>query len=65
MQQNLLIGHEAGEKDGMHHPVTMLNYRTGGTPWFIVVDPNGRLLFNDFRIDADRFIAYINDQLKG
>lgn len=34
----------------------MLDYQTGGTPWFIVIDPSGRLAFSDFSIDADRLI---------
>ena len=37
----------------------MVNYRTGGTPWSIVIDKNGIVQFNDFHIyeaDAIRLI---------
>ena len=37
----------------------MVNYRTGGTPWSIVIDRNGIVQFNDFHIyeaDAIRLI---------
>lgn len=34
----------------------MCDYQTGGTPWFIVIDPTGRLVFSDFSLDADRLI---------
>lgn len=57
------MGHDAGERGGLEHPVTMLNYRTGGTPWIIVIDPQGRVIYNDFRIDPGKFIDYLNAQL--
>ena len=30
------MGHDPGTPDGERFPSTMLNYRTGGTPWTIV-----------------------------
>jgi hypothetical protein len=30
------------------HPRTMVTMRTGGTPWTVVLDPWGRVRFNDF-----------------
>lgn len=41
----------------------MNRYRTGGTPWTIIVDKKGIVRFNGFRVDADKAIPYI-DQLK-
>jgi hypothetical protein len=35
----------------------MEDYRSGGTPWFIVIDPKGEVIFNDFRLDSDRVMA--------
>lgn len=38
----------------------MRNYRTGGTPWTIVIDPEGIVRFNDFHIDAGNAIKIID-----
>ncbi|AMS41435.1 hypothetical protein N7E70_011930 [Aminobacter sp. NyZ550] len=35
----------------------MQDYRTGGTPWFIIIDPAGKVVFNDFHLDADLLIS--------
>ena len=48
------FGHDTGEGD---QPTIMADYRTGGTPWFIVIDPSGRIIHSDFRVDADAVIA--------
>ena len=34
-------------------PKIMREYRTGGTPWVIVIDKQGKVVFNDFHIDRD------------
>jgi hypothetical protein len=33
----------------------MENYCTGGTPWFVAIDPDGVVLQDGFVIDADWF----------
>ena len=38
-------------------PTVMQDYGTGGTPWFIVINPAGEVVFSDFQLDADRLIA--------
>jgi hypothetical protein len=38
-------------------PTVMQDFGTGGTPWFIVINPAGEVVFSDFQIDADRLIA--------
>ena len=45
------IGH-AGSRS--QKPRMMANYRTGGTPWTIVIDRNGVVRYNDFHITPDR-----------
>ena len=44
-------------------PDIMKKYRTGGTPWVVIVDPQGRVVFNDYHVDADAAIKGIR-QLK-
>ena len=45
------IGH-TGSRD--QKPRIMANYRTGGTPWTIVIDRNGVVRYDDFHISPDR-----------
>jgi hypothetical protein len=56
------IGHDAGNPDGDHHPHIMRAYRTGGTPWIIIIDPTGRVAYNHYSLDADKFISFIRQQ---
>lgn len=56
------MGHDAGDPDGDHRPSTMRNYRTGGTPWMILIDPRGVVVFNDFSIDAERLIDFLSQE---
>lgn len=51
------FAHDAGP-DGRFSTL-MQRYACGGTPWFIVIDPNGVVAFNHFSIDADRLIAFL------
>lgn len=32
-------------------PDIMLKYRTGGTPWVVIIDKGGKVVFNDFHVD--------------
>lgn len=38
----------------------MKNYRTGGTPWTIIIDKQGRVRFNHFHIEKDQAIQGID-----
>ncbi|NKB75656.1 MAG: redoxin domain-containing protein [Gammaproteobacteria bacterium] len=53
------MGHDAGDPDGNHRPQTMMKYRTGGTPWIIVIAPDQTVVFNDFHINVDNLISYV------
>ena len=39
----------------------MINYRTGGTPWTIIIDKEGIVRYNDFHIDSKVAIKLIAD----
>ena len=39
---------------------TMNSYKSGGTPWFILIDQEGYVVFNDFHLEVDKAIAYLN-----
>ena len=62
---NLKIPFGHDPKDG-HYPSFMEDYQTRGTPWFCVIDPDGKLVYSDFSLDADAFInAFSQFQLAG
>ncbi len=46
-------------------PTVMQDYGTGGTPWYIVINPAGEVVFSDFQLDADRLIADVAGQISG
>lgn len=52
---NIPFGHDL-PRAGEHHPSFMEDYRSGGTPWFTVIDPEGNIVFADFRLDVARFL---------
>ena len=54
------MGHDPGPKQ--RHPKTMTDYRTGGTPWMILIDPERRVVYNDFGIDVDKAIDFLVTQ---
>ena len=43
--------------------VMMRNYRTGGTPWIVIIDKNGIVRFNNYHIEAEYAIQGM-EQLK-
>jgi hypothetical protein len=51
------MGHDPGLEGG--RPQTMVDYRTGGTPWMILINPQRQVIFNDFGIDVDKAIAFL------
>lgn len=54
------FGHDP--KIGGKYPTVMQDYRTRGTPFFLVIDPSGGVVFSDFSLDADKLIAAFKDK---
>ncbi|MDF1695277.1 MAG: redoxin domain-containing protein [Saprospiraceae bacterium] len=54
------FGHDIGSLESNNISNIMYKYRTGGTPWFILIDQNNRVVFNDFHLDTDKAIEYLN-----
>ncbi|MDP6360864.1 MAG: hypothetical protein QF473_37475 [Planctomycetota bacterium] len=42
----------------------MRNYRTGGTPWTIIIDRKGKVRYNDFHIQPAAAIRLFEELLK-
>lgn len=55
------FGHDVGDTTTRNIANTMYHYRTGGTPWFIFIDQQGRVVFNEFHLDPDKAIAYLKE----
>lgn len=37
-------------------PAVMQAYRSGGTPWFVVITPDGHVVYDGFRLDAKSLV---------
>ena len=55
------MAHDAGDELTDYLPSSMLKYRSGGTPWTVIIDPTGRVVYNHFHIDANKAIPYIKN----
>jgi hypothetical protein len=51
------FGHAAADSASADAvPSLMKAYRTGGTPWFVVIAPDGRVVYDGFRLDAEALV---------
>ncbi len=58
------MAHDPGKDRPNGVPRTMRDYRSGGTPWTVVIDPLGRVVYNQFHIDPDKAVELINRLLE-
>lgn len=52
------FGHDAGD-DGKSRSNIMINYQTGGTPWFIFIDKHDNVVFSDFHLNPEAAIQFL------
>ncbi len=52
------FGHDAGD-DGKSRSQIMTNYKTGGTPWFIMIDKHDNVVFSDFHLNPVAAIEFL------
>lgn len=57
------MGHDPGKRNSDGYPNTMRAYRTGGTPWQVIIAPNGRVVYDGFQVNPDRVIAHFEHHL--
>ena len=65
-ESSIPFGHDAGDPDlprtdPAHYPNTMREYSTRGTPWIIVISPNGHVVYGNFHINIDALIDYLKE----
>ncbi len=55
------FGHDTGDATTSNRSSTLTNYRNGGTPWFIFIDENDKVVYNNFHLDKDKAIEYLKN----
>jgi thiol-disulfide isomerase/thioredoxin len=60
----IVFGHDPGNGPRAPAGGTMVRFRSGGTPWHVVVDPKGLVVFNGFSLNPDQAIEIIRAQLR-
>ena len=56
------VGHDVDPSGGQ--PSMMRLYRTGGTPWTVIIGPERRVCFDGFQVDEAGAIAIIGQLLR-
>ncbi len=59
---DIIFGHDEGSEE--KHPYTMSSYRSGGTPWAVLISPEGEVLFNDFNINLKGAVAFLHEAIE-
>ena len=60
---NIPMAHAAGNPQNHQIPAIMKKYRSGGTPWTVLIDPKGKVVYNHFHIEPPQAITIINQLL--
>ena len=61
---NIPMAHAAGNPQNHQIPAIMKKYRSGGTPWTVLIDPKGKVVYNHFHIEPPQATAIINQLLR-
>ena len=54
------MAHAPGNPGRHEIPEVMRAYRSGGTPWAVIIDSDGRVIYNGFHIETEQAVALIN-----
>lgn len=57
-------GHDPGRKNPDGYPNTMRSYRTGGTPWQVVINPQGTVVYDGFHVNAEKAIEFFKKKIE-
>ena len=55
------VGHAGSEGN---HPRLMRDFRSGGTPWLVIIGPDGTVVSDGFRIESSRAVKVIDQLLE-
>ncbi len=59
------MGHHPGNPKTHKNPKMMLDYRVGGTPWIILINPERKVIYNGFNINVDKAIDFLTNLSSG
>jgi len=57
------MAHAAGDPQTHQIPAIMRKYRSGGTPWTVLIDPKGKVVYNNFHIQPPQAAELITQLL--
>lgn len=57
------MAHAPGNQQTHAVPLIMRNYRSGGTPWTVIINQNGTVMYNHFHIEAEQAVVLIEQLL--
>lgn len=63
-QLDIPFGQDDGSNMDRDYSNIMHQYKTGGTPWVIIIDKTGKVIFNDYDIDIQTAQRVIKKALK-
>jgi thiol-disulfide isomerase/thioredoxin len=58
-QLRIPFGQDGGKESGRSQFIDKFN--SGGTPWFILIGPDNRVMFNDFGFNVDTLAGYFQN----
>lgn len=61
---DIVMGHDAGDEKTHSNPKTITSYRSGGTPWAVLISPQGKVVFNNYSIDPKSLIEVLTREIK-
>ena len=59
------FGHDTGKNESRDHSNIMYHYKTGGTPWFIIIDKKSKVVYNNYDLDIQSAQRIIKRAKKG
>ena len=57
------MAHDDGKKQKKKKSILMTRYKTRGTPWYVIIDKKGTVIYNDFHLDPKKTIELIEKKL--
>ena len=57
------MAHAAGDQQTQKIPEIMRRYRSGGTPWTVIIYSEGRVIYNHFHIKPSQALTLIEGML--
>ena len=57
------IAHDDGKSHNVKSSVLMKRYQSRGTPWYVIIGRDGKVVFNDFHLDPQKVISSIKKRI--